>query len=76
MEEQEEEQVLQEEVMETETEDTQVEVVERADVGQPPLEEVEESPALEQAQPQPLGWAPPEDEIMSSPRTGVCKEKT
>ena len=48
--------------------------------GQPPLEGVEESPALEQAQPLPLGMAPSEEianEIMKSPRgTGVCKEKT
>ena len=55
-------------------------VEERAGVGQPPLEEVGESPALERAQPLPLGLAPSEeieDEIMQSPiGTGVCKEKT
>ena len=31
---------------------------ERAGVGQPPLEEVRESPAIEQVQPQPLGLTP------------------
>ena len=53
---------------------------ERAGVGQPPLEEVRESPATEQVQPQPLGLAPSgdiEDEVLQSPiGTGVCKEKT
>ena len=49
-------------------------------MGQPPLEEVRESPATEQVQPQPLGLAPSgdiEDEVLQSPiGTGVCKEKT
>ena len=53
---------------------------ERAGVGQPPLEEVRESPAIEQVQPQPLGLTPSEeveDEVLQSPiGTGVCKEKT
>ena len=74
----EEQQEQQEEEMEVEIPQGKGE--ERAGVGQPPLEEVGESPALEQAQPQPLGLAPSEDiedEVLKSPiGTGVCREKT
>ena len=43
-------------------------------MGQPPLEEVVESPALEQAQPQALGLTPLEDEITSSPQKTLMIE--
>ena len=66
MEQQGEDEVLQEEVMEVG--DPQGEVVESADVGQQPLEEVEKSPANQQGQSPVLGLTSPGDEIMSSPQ--------
>ena len=62
MEQQVEDKVVQEEVMEVE--DPQGEVVESADMGQHPLDEVEKSPANQQGQSPVLGLTSPRDKIL------------